>query len=184
MRGMEAWRPISGFEDVYAASNLGRIRSTTIRSNGRGGKVLKPSLNRQTGYLQVHLYRLSERYCRRVHRLVCQTFLPNPLGLPEVNHKNGIKTDCFIDNLEWSTHAANMQHAHDAGLKPSGEAISNAKLTWASVAEIRASTGKSQDQLAREFGVSQTLISAVVLGQRWKIPSASTLNVVPTMEAA
>ena len=54
-----------------------------------------------------------------VHRLIAITFIPNPLHLPCINHKNGIRTDNRIENLEWCTHRENNLHAYkELGKKP------------------------------------------------------------------
>jgi hypothetical protein len=53
-----------------------------------------------------------------VHRLVAEAFLPNPEGLPEVNHINGVRHDNRVANLEWVSHADNMRHAYSTGLNP------------------------------------------------------------------
>lgn len=69
-----------------------------------------------TGYLQVKLKKGGKWYYRRVHRLVAEAFIPNPDNLPQVNHKNGNKKECFSDNLEWMTNKENTQHGYDNDL--------------------------------------------------------------------
>jgi hypothetical protein len=66
-----------------------------------------------TGYLQVKIKKDGKWYYRRVHRLVAEAFIPNPDNLPQVNHKNGDKTDCSMFNLEWCTNKDNTQHGYD-----------------------------------------------------------------------
>ena len=121
----EIWKDITGFEGLYIISSHGNIKSLgrqirQVRSDGSvrvrhyKGRILKPVTNR-LGYLMIMLRNEKQKNCS-VHRLVALTFLPNPDNKPEVNHKDGIKSNCRIDNLEWTTHSENMKHAYDSGL--------------------------------------------------------------------
>ncbi len=69
-----------------------------------------------TGYLQCNLYYPGGKVYRRVHNLMAQTFLSNPLNLPQVNHKNGNKLDCRPCNLEYCTNSENTKHGYDNNL--------------------------------------------------------------------
>lgn len=109
----EVWKDIPGHEG-YQASTLGRIRSIPreIKYDGgwvskKNGRVLSPSPYRG-GYLHLTLGRNGRN--KKVHRLVALTFLPNPNKLPEVNHKNFIKTDNRLENLEWVSSKQNIAH--------------------------------------------------------------------------
>jgi len=96
----EEWRPIVGYEGLYEVSNLGRVKGLKC------GKILKPSPNKN-GYLCLHLYNKG-RNRFRVHRLVLLTFLPID-EIKEVNHKNHIKTDNRLCNLEWCSRSENVR---------------------------------------------------------------------------
>ncbi len=82
------------------------------------GKIRKSYLNR--GYLITFLVEGETRKGYTVHRLIAEYFIPNPENKPYINHKNGIKHDNRIENLEWCTHSENCQHAYDAGLNKGG----------------------------------------------------------------
>jgi hypothetical protein len=98
----EQWKVINGFEE-YAVSNLGRIkRIIDGPGNARVGRIIKPCAN-GSGYMYVTLTRRLQglkTLVKRVHVLVAKAFIPNPLLLPDVNHK-GPKTDCRASRLEW-----------------------------------------------------------------------------------
>lgn len=123
----EQWRPVVGYEGIYEVSDLGRVRSIpriveregTQGDIGAKGMVRKPHLTPK-GYLRLQLARDTKTANCMVHRLVASAFLDNPEGKAEVNHKNGIKHDNRVGNLEWATASENQIHAYDTGLrKPS-----------------------------------------------------------------
>lgn len=120
----EEWRAVKGYEGLYEVSNLGNVRSLDhvweyVRNgvtvlNPRKGKALKLQ-QRQHGYLCVQLHGRGGHKTRgfrtmSVHRLVAEAFIPNPLGLPEVNHLDEDKTNNRADNLEWCTHIENTNY--------------------------------------------------------------------------
>lgn len=102
----EQWRPVKGYEGLYEVSNLGRVKSLNYHRTGVE-KILKPS-NVGNGYLFVHLSRNGKHKFFLVHRLVAIAFIPNPKGLPEVNHIDEIKTNNCVENLEWASRWYNM----------------------------------------------------------------------------
>lgn len=122
---MEQWKTVSEFEN-YEVSDQGRVRRSAPGPHTYAGKVLRPNkLNK--GYLQVGLYKNGKIYPRLVHVLVAKEFIPNPKGLPQVNHL-GSNDDCRATRLEWRTEAGNQQHAVKTGRK-AGNGVSYTKKT-------------------------------------------------------
>jgi hypothetical protein len=70
----------------------------------------------KSGYLHITLYNNGVQLSCKHHRLMAESFIPNPENKKCVNHKNGMKTDDRLENLEWATHSENTQHAYDNGL--------------------------------------------------------------------
>jgi hypothetical protein len=108
---IEGFKYIPGYESFYSINKYGKIWGH------RSQKFLQPTIMK-SGYLNVWLQGIkrSERKHYFVHRLVAQTYIPNPFNLPEVNHKDGNKANCNDWNLEWATHQGNIIHAHKNGL--------------------------------------------------------------------
>jgi len=125
-----SWKPIKNYEGLYEISNHGIIKSLEhININSLGvksifkTKILNPPPNNK-GYLVVQLMKSGKRKTFSIHRLVAFTFILNPQNKPEVNHKDGIKTNNKVNNLEWSTKSENGQHAYNIGLnKGSGKSV-------------------------------------------------------------
>jgi len=111
---MEIWKYISGTKKQYKISSLGNILS--FKYDKKKGRTIKTRVGK-TGYIVVSLYVNSKVYTFKVHRLLAIAFIPNPEGKCCVNHKDGIKLNISLDNLEWSTYSENNQHAYDTGLK-------------------------------------------------------------------
>jgi hypothetical protein len=107
-----------------------------------------------------------------VHRLIAETFIANPQNKPAVNHKNGIKSDNRLENLEWVTPKENMDHAISIGLaNNSGANNGTSKLTEADVIQIRELYVKKNYTfvvLAKMFNVSFQQISNIINKKKWK----------------
>jgi len=133
----EIWKYVTGFEGHYQVSSLGRVRS--IKTN----KILRQYLSgARPGnyYFKVYLYiKGQKRSIYKTHRLVALAFVENPFNKPQVNHKDGIKTNNHAINLEWATNGENGKHAWDNGLRKVSEKMRqcgrdysklNFKKTW------------------------------------------------------
>jgi hypothetical protein len=124
------------------------------------------------GYMMTILRRGSlNRVNKSIHSLVAAAFLgPCPEGM-EINHKNAIKTDNRVENLEYVTRVANLKHARDLGLVPSGSNRPEAKLNECAVKELRARYafgGISMGRLAGEYGVSMAAASLAISRKTWR----------------
>ena len=96
-------------------SNFGKVRSLKFR--GRNIiRELKQSKNLK-GYLRVELYKEKKHKIHMVHILVAQQFILNPENKEQVNHKNAIKIDNRVENLEWCTPSENIKHSWEKGLQ-------------------------------------------------------------------
>lgn len=126
-----SWKDVVGYEGYYQVSNFGDVRSCDRYIQNRWGsktfrkgKVLSKTVRidgklpdgSDNYYIGVILHRAGKARYVEVHRLVAQSFIYNPDQLPEVNHKDGVKHNNFVENLEWCTHAQNIQHAVNTGL--------------------------------------------------------------------
>ena len=171
----EVWKSIKGYEGFYEVSNLGRIKSLTRKSTDDKtyrGKVLKPSVD-SYGYLLVGLYHGNAIQSKqKIHRLVAKAFLTNPEQKPQVNHKDGVKSNNLLSNLEWVTALENSHHSFSSGLKKAciGENSHFSKLTENEAKEIKkilSSKTLTYLQISKLFNVSKSTIAHISKGRNW-----------------
>ena len=106
----EIWKTIEDYPN-YMVSNMGRIKRLSTGYYRRTEKILIPQLQ-NNGYLHIKLSQNGKPKCFLLHRLVAQTFLPNPDNLPQVNHKDEDKTNNRVDNLEWCDRKYNINYGN------------------------------------------------------------------------
>lgn len=163
---MKEWKEIPHCN--YLASSDGELKHKVT------GHIASPRLNPHTGYYQYTLaFRGKTNSTQSVHILITLAFLgekPHPKMM--VNHKNGIKTDNRVENLEYCTRSENAKHAVKMGLMPppvvhKGEDHPKAKLTDDIVRHIR-TCDLSLRQLADMYKVDHGLVGCVRRGEIWK----------------
>lgn len=108
-----------------------------------------------------------------IHRLVAYTYIPNPEKLPQVNHKNNIKTDNKVENLKWGTTLSNSHEAFADGLYNirKGSELTHSKLNEAQVLFIKnIYNDKSflQKELADLFNISKAVMNNILKNKIWK----------------
>lgn len=177
----EYWRPVLGYEGLYEASSLGRIRSLWVAGSGYGHwriqpLYLRPKFNRFTGYMQVSLNKNGVKTKTGWHRVVCGAFHGPAPTKYDCAHLDGNKTHNHPTNLQWVTRTENASHRYQHGTHICGDDHPDAILTEAEVREIREKyTGKYGEikMLAQEYGVHRYTISQALRGVRWShVPNA------------
>ena len=103
---IEEWKDIDGYNGDYQVSTTGRIKSY---KNANKPRILS-LFYRRSGYLRVTLCKNGKLKTHDIHRLVAKAFLPNPLNLPEVNHKDEDSSNNRVENLEWCTSKYNANY--------------------------------------------------------------------------
>ena len=178
----EVFKPVKGFESLYEVSDYGRVKSlgrNAISGKGnyaRKGKLLKLDLTRN-GYLLVTLYNRGKSKRLSVHRIVINTFTINSNKSLQVNHINGIKTDNYIENLEWCTSSENRIHGIKTGLvKPVNKSVLQFGKDGTFIAEYHSAVYAN-----KMTGISNTTISSACNEKRkyasgfiWKFKNKDT----------
>lgn len=161
---MQEWKDVESMNGLYQVSNDGKIKS--IRTG-----IIRKLQKMRDGYLRITFVINGSRFIFSIHRVVAIAFIPNPENKPCVNHKNGIRSDNRIENLEWVTHSENCKHAYKVLNRiPSCLGIKYEKH-HCSKPIICTTTGKvyaSTQQAADELNISASNISVILNGGKQK----------------
>lgn len=170
---MTLWSDVQGYRGLYLVSDEGDIRTVArkVLHNGRWGQTLmsmpekdmRPILLRN-GYLDIQLSKDGVKKHHLIHRLVAAAFI-GPSAL-EVNHKDGVKKNNRVDNLEYCTSRENQLHVTRVLKKRIGEKNGMSKLTQAQVDEIRRDD-RILRLIAADYGVTLQAIHLVKKGRNW-----------------
>lgn len=173
----EIWKDIVGYEGSYSVSNLGIVKGlnrVVKYSDGRtyryGDKLLRLNINKRNGYCCVHLYKNQIRKAEKIHRLVAEAFIENPLNLTDVNHIDGNKLNNRIDNLEWSSRSDNMKHGFKTGLiNNTGILHGNNKYSEDQIRQVKQLIGQelASIQIEKLTNVKASTVNAIRKGLQW-----------------
>lgn len=165
------WVPLSIDGPAMEINRDGQIRQKEMKIRGTWcyDVLRKPSQSRG-GYCYIHVAWKGKKKNHYVHRLVAETFIPNPENKPFVNHIDGNKENNAADNLEWVTASENSKHAVENGLvtPPVGLGGPDKALTEEERQDVlnRIANGEKQTEIAARYGVTKSLISHIKAGRR------------------
>ncbi len=167
---MSTGKPVKKIERIFDSNYF--IDSEGNIFNKKG--IMKPQISK-TGYRMIGLWIEGKKNCYKLSRLVAKAFIPNIENKPCVNHKNGIKTDDRLENLEWVTISENAIHAYQTGLNSGtrGEKNGQAKLNWEQIIWIRKNYIPRDKKfglksLRKKFNIGQKTIQRIVNYESWK----------------
>lgn len=183
-------RDIPGYEGIYAITRDGRVWAYARRWETGGSMKIRRS--RAAGFMRTHktpagyvMIKLSTNGRAKhelVHRLVALAWIPNPDGLPQINHLNAIKSDNRAENLEWCTASGNRRHAFGKGLITFNDNFRAAvrenakkahaatrKLSYEEADQVRArfASGETKTVIAKDFGINRSTVWAIVNGKTY-----------------
>lgn len=107
----EIWKDVKGYEGKYQISNLGRVKSLNY-ARRKQVRILRPGIQKKTGYISVSLLKEGKQKTKTIHRLVAEAFIPNPKNLKQINHKDENKQNNCVNNLEWCSAKYNSNYGH------------------------------------------------------------------------
>lgn len=170
------WKAAKGYEGQYEVSNFGGIRGIdrVVQQKNKWGGISKVKIKGrermpQNGSSGYHIVTLKGK-SKLLHRIIAQTFIPNPYNLREVNHIDGNKKNNIISNLEWVSREQNIRHGYDTGLirQSSGSSVSITIQRGEEVHQF-----KNQIEAAKFMGVSREWVSGAKIGgyfcNGWKV---------------
>lgn len=165
----EIWKDIPGYEGIYKISNLGKIKALRIwtgRMYIKREVLLKPTIARN-GYYRITLSNNKKVKYVNMHRLIAETFIPNPNNYSYINHIDGNKQNNNINNLEWCTQSHNIKEAVRIGLrktKTRGESPNSRKVNQYDLSGNLIKEWNSMVEINEELGFDYTCISRCCSG--------------------